>query len=115
MPTTEGTTDKAEQLLELLHNSQNPEHSEVELVSGTAKQDTTGKNTTYYIPITGGTAGTVKVEVGPTSATAIEVIAPTAANAVASQTLTIKLPAKWFVKVTVSVATIPAKAQVVTG
>lgn len=114
MSAAAGTTDHAEKLLELLHRSENPVFSEATLVSGTALQDATGVGTTWYIPITGGTAGTVKVEVGPTEAVAHTIIAATAANAVASQTLTVKLPANWWIKVTTSVATIPANARIST-
>lgn len=107
--------DNAELLLDMLHNSLNPTVSSVALTSGTAVQDATGKNTTWYIPITGGTAGTLKVEIGPTSGVANAIVPATAADAVASQLLTIKLPAHWYLKVTVTVATISASAQVVTG
>jgi hypothetical protein len=107
--------DNAELLLDMLHNSQNPAVSSVALVSGTAVQDATGKNTTWYIPITGGSAGTLAVAIGPTSGVANVIVPATAADAVASQLLTIKLPANWFIKVTVAVASISANAQVVTG
>lgn len=105
--------DNAEQLLALLYNSQNPAFSSVALTSGTAVQDATGRNTTWYIPITGGSAGTVKVEIGIDNTVAHTIIPATAADAVASQVLTIRLPANWWIKVTVAVATIAANAQVV--
>lgn len=100
------TTDNAEKLLALLHRSENPEFSEVTLKSGEAIQDATGVGTTWYIPVVGGTAGTVKIEIGPAEATAHTIIPATAANAVSGQTLTVKLPAKWWIKPTVSVATL---------
>lgn len=106
--------DNAELLLDLLHNSQNPAFSSVALVSGTAVQDATGKNSTWYIPITGGSAGTVKVDIGIDNTVAHTIIPATAADAVASQVLTVKLPANWWIKVTVAVATISANAQVQT-
>jgi hypothetical protein len=81
------------------------------LVSGTAYQDTTGKPSTVYVPLTGGSAGTVKVEIGPTSGVAKLIHPLVAANAVASQLLSIRLPALWFIKVTVSVAAITAGSQ----
>jgi hypothetical protein len=101
-----GTEDNTEKLLKLLHRSETPEFSEPTLVSGTAQQDATGVGTTWYIPIVGGTAGTVKVEIGPVEATAHTIIPATAANAVSGQTLTVKLPAKWWIKVTTTVATV---------
>lgn len=107
--------DNAELLLDMLHNSLNPAVSSVALTSGTAVQDATGKPSTWYIPITGGSAGTLEVQIGPSSAVANTIVPATAADAVASQLLTIKLPANWWIKVTVSVATISANAQVVTG
>lgn len=108
-------TDKAGQLLAMLFAKQNPVKSSVALVSGTAVQDATGNDSTWYVPITGGSAGTVKVDIGPDNTVANTIVAATAANAVASQTLTVKLPANWFIKVTVVTATIAASAQVVTS
>lgn len=108
------TTDNAENLLALLHRSENPAFSKVSLVSGTAVQDATGVGTTWYVPITGGSSGTVAVAIGPTSSVAHPIIAALAANAVASQTLTVKLPANWYIKVTVVTATIGAEAVVST-
>lgn len=81
------------------------------LVSGTARQDTTGRKTTVLIPITGGSAGTVKVEIGPTSAVANVAHPLVAANAAASQLLTIPLPALWFIKCTVVTAVITPGSQ----
>lgn len=107
--------DNAEQLLDMLHNSQNPTVSSVALTSGTAVQDATGKSSTWYIPITGGSAGTLAVAIGVDNTVAHVIVPATAADAVASQLLTIKLPANWWIKVTVTVATISANAQVVTG
>jgi hypothetical protein len=86
-------------------------YSALTLVSGTAYQDPTGRKTTVVIPITGDTAGTVGVAIGPTSGVAHSVVPVVAANAVASQVLSIPLPANWFIKVTASVATVTAGAQ----
>lgn len=105
--------DTATQVIANLYNKGNPAFSNVALTSGTAVQDATGKDSQWYIPITGGSAGTVKVDIGPTSGVANTIIAATAANAVASQTLSVRLPAGWYIKVTVAVATIGANAQVV--
>ena len=102
--------DNAELLLDLLHNSQNPAVSSVPLTSGTAVQDATGKNSTWYIPITGGTAGTVAVAIGPLNTVANVIVPATAGGAVASQLLTVKLPANWWIKVTVATASIAANA-----
>lgn len=81
------------------------------LVSGTAQLETTGRKSKVYVQITGGSSGTVKVDIGPTSAVAKTLVAATAANAAASQVLTIDLPANWYIKVTVVTATIAAAVQ----
>lgn len=110
-----GTEDTAEKLIKLLRRSENPTFSEAALVSGTALQDATGVGTTWYVPIGGHAAGTVKIDIGSTEAVAHTIVAATAGNAVANQTLTVKLPANWWIKVTVAgEATIAAKAQVQT-
>ena len=96
------------------YNPQTPALSSVSLTSGTAVQDATGTKSKWTIPITGGTAGTVGVAIGPTSGVANTVIAVVAANAVASQQLTVDLPANWWIKVTTSVATIAGAATVLT-
>jgi len=83
--------------------------------SGTAVQNTATVSAKYFIGITGGTAGTVKVDIGPTNSVADNLIPATAANAVASQTLVIDVPAGWYIKVTVAVATIVASSVVATG
>ena len=92
-----------------------PTFTTATFVSGTAQQNTAAVKAKYFIGITGGTAGTVKVDVGPTSAVADNLIPATAANAVASQTLVIDVPAGWYIKVTVSAATIVASSVVATG
>lgn len=89
-------------------------NSTVTLTSGTAIQNAASAAATYYVGITGGTAGTVKVEMGPTSACAITAIPAAAGNAVSSYPLPIHVPAGWYVKVTTSVATINANTVVVT-
>lgn len=81
------------------------------LVSGTPYQDTTGKPSTVYVPITGAGGGTVKVEIGPDNTVANTIHPLVAANAVASQLLTIRLPANWWIKVTVATASITAGRQ----
>ena len=76
------------------------------LTSGTAVQNPTSSWATLCLGITGGSAGTVKVDVGPTSACANNVFPATAANAVASQNISVPIPPGWYFKVTVAVATI---------
>ena len=98
-----------------LNRTATPTFGTVTFVSGTAQQNTAAVKAKYFIGITGGTAGTVKIDVGPTSSTADNVIPATAANAVASQTLVVDVPAGWFIKVTVAVATIVASSVVATG
>jgi len=86
----------------------------VTLTSGTAVQNTASTGAIYYIGITGGTAGTVLVAIGATSATATTIIPAVAGNAANSQTLTVKVPTGWYIKVTTSVATINASTVIVT-
>ena len=76
------------------------------LTSGTAIQNPSSALAFLALGVTGGTAGTVKVDIGPTSACANNVFPATAANAVASQNILVPVPAGWYVKVTVTVATI---------
>ncbi len=103
-------------LLAVVNNAPNaPTFTTATLVSGTAQQNTSTAKAKYYIGINGGTAGTVKVDIGPTSGVADNLIPATAANAVASQTLVIDVPAGWYIKVTVTVATIVANTVVATG
>ena len=91
-----------------------PTASTVTLTSGTAVQNTASTGAIYYIGITGGTAGTVSVAIGATSATATTIIPAVAGNAANSQTLTVKVPTGWYIKVTTSVATINASTVIVT-
>jgi hypothetical protein len=90
--------DNAEQLLALLHTSQNPAVSTPSLVAGTALADATGANSTWYIPVTGGAAGTAVVAIGPTSGVANNLTGTITATA--NQAFVVKVPAGWFVKVT---------------
>lgn len=100
----------------VINNAPNaPTFSTATLVSGTAQQNTSASKARYYIGITGGSAGTVKVDIGPANTVADNLIPATAANAVASQTLAIDVPAGWWIKVTVTVATIVASSVVATG
>ena len=92
-----------------------PTFTTATLVSGTAQANAAAVSAKYFIGITGGSAGTVKVDIGPDSSVAHNLIPATAANAVASQTLVIDVPAGWFIKVTVAVATIVASSVVATG
>jgi len=89
--------------------------STVTLTSGTAVQNTASTSATYYVGITGGTAGTVAVAIGSTSAASTIIVPATANNAVASQTLSIRVPSNWYIKVTTSIATINASTVIVTA
>ena len=101
------TNDNAADLLTYLLTPQDLAET---LTSGTALQNTGGSLAFLCLGITGGTAGTVKVDIGPTSACADNLFPATAADAVASQNITVPVPIGWYVKVTVAVATI-ANAQ----
>ena len=106
--------DNAEQLLNLLYASENPVMTSPTLVSGTAQQDATGVWSTWIIAITGGSAGTVGVKIGPDNTTADIIVPVVAANAVASQQLSVPLPPNWWIKVTATTASI-AGATVLSG
>ena len=100
----------------LVNNAPNaPTFTTVTLTSGTAVQNAGTAKQKYYVGITGGTAGTVKVDIGPTSACADNLVPAAAANAVASQVIPVDVPAGWYIKVTVTVATINANTVVATG
>lgn len=106
--------DKAEQLEALLYAVLNPTATALTVVSGTAQQDATGLPSNVYVPITGGTSGTVTVAIGPTNAVATTVIS--AGNATLNQTVDFNLPAGWWFKVTTGgSAAIAAGSQQVTG
>jgi hypothetical protein len=78
----------------------------VTLTSGTAVQNTNTTSATYYVAITGATAGTVSVSLGSTSATSTNVIPATSSNAVSSQVIPVDVPSGWWIKVTTTTATI---------
>jgi hypothetical protein len=99
----------------LTRTNATPAFTTVTLTSGSAHQNTGTTKQKYFIGITGGTAGTVQVDISPDDFTTTHNLIPaTAANAVASQTLVIDVPAGWYIKVTVSVATIVASSVVAT-
>jgi len=85
----------------------------VTLTSGTAVQNTASTWATYYVAITGGTAGTVTVALGSTSATTTVIIPTVAGNAVSSQVIPVRVPSMWYLKVTTSVATINASTVII--
>jgi len=87
----------------------------VTLTSGTAVQNTASVSAEYYISITGAASGTVKIDIGPTASTTTNVIPVVTGNGVNSNTFTIKVPASWYIKVTVVNATIVASSPVVLG
>lgn len=108
------TQDTAGELIESYEADLTPVYSTMTLVSGTGQANPSAtKWATIYVGITGGSAGTVKVDIGPTISCADNLIPATAANAVASQTLTIRVPPGGFVKVTTVTATIVASSVVV--
>ena len=78
-----------------------PAVSSPTLVSGTALQDATGVQSTWYIPITGHASGTVSVAIGPTSGVANNLWGTLDVDATTIAGLTVVLPANWFIKVTV--------------
>jgi hypothetical protein len=104
--------DKAEQLLNILYAQENAATAAPTFVSGTAQQDATGNWSTYLISITGASAGTVGVAIGPTSGVADVVVPVVAANAVASQVISVPLPPSWYIKITVTTATIAGVAVI---
>lgn len=99
----------------LTRTNATPTFTTVTLTSGSAHQNAGTTKQKYFIGITGGTAGTVQVDISPDDFTTTHNLIPaTAANAVASQTLVIDVPAGWYIKVTVAVATIVASSVVAT-
>lgn len=76
------------------------------LVSGTAQQFYGDRDCIAFVNVTGGSAGTTEVQIGPTSAVAVTLAASMAAGAADDSLLTIPLPAGWFLKVTCSTAAI---------
>lgn len=78
-------------------------------VSGTAAQltDTTRD---YMIYLTVGTAGTITVAIGPTATPANTLI--NAATATSGEMVSFRLPAGWFVKVTLTTATLATQTAV---
>ena len=79
-------------------------------VSGTAAQltDTTKDYLVYFQIGTGG--GTVSIAIGPASSVANAIIA--SATGVAGAGYTIRVPAGWFLKITVATSTIAAQTAV---
>lgn len=106
--------DTGSKLSAILSAILNPQTVALTVVGGTAQQDTTGLPSNVYVPVTGGTSGTVTVAIGPTAATADTII--NAANATLNQTVDFNLPAGWFFKVTLGgSAAIGAGSVQVTG
>jgi hypothetical protein len=112
--------DKSDALVELLESQLNASAAALTVVSGTAQQDQTGFPSNVYVAVTGGTAGTVAIAIGQTSACAASTgvqgatIVPTS-DATLSRSLQTKLPAGWFFKVTVGGAAAIASAVQVVG
>lgn len=101
-----GTTDNPEKLLNLLHRSENPEFSEPKPESGKALKDVTGVGTKWYIPITTTEAGSYAVQIGPTEEAVHKIIPTTELAAKAGPTVLVNLPANWWIKITVTKATL---------
>ena len=78
--------------------------------SGTAAQlaDTTRDYEVYFTIATGG--GTVSVAIGPTNATANTIV--NAATGVNGEVIRVRLPAGWFLKITLVTSTIGAQVAV---
>lgn len=83
------------------------------VVSGTAQEDASELNSEVYVAITGGASGTVAVAIGPTNSTA-DAIIPTS-DATLSRTVSFRLPAGWWFKVTVGGSAAIASAKQITG
>jgi hypothetical protein len=79
-------------------------------VSGTASQlsDVTRDYEVYFQIGTGG--GTVALAIGPTNATVNAIL--TAAVGVAGELVRVRLPAGWFLKITVATSTITAQTAI---
>lgn len=90
--------DNAEKLLALLEAAENPSATALTVVSGTAQQDATGLPTTITAAVTGGTSGTLEVQIGPTNAVATTLV--TADSEVVNGLVSFPLPAGWFFKLT---------------
>jgi len=91
--------DNAEKLLAILEAAENPTAAVLTPVSGTALQDTTGLPSTICAAVTGGTSGTVEVQIGPTNAVATTLV--TAESETVNGLVSFPLPAGWFFKLTV--------------
>lgn len=106
-PTTNDTIENLEESLQPVQTITET------LTSGTAIQNPTSSWAFLCLEISAGASGTYKVDIGPTSACANNVFPIVASNAASAEALTVPLPPGWYVKVTVSVATI-ASAVLVT-
>jgi hypothetical protein len=86
-------------------------------VSGTGYVNSTALKQKAYVQITGGTAGTVEIQLTSNASSPVTttLVPATAANGVASQVFEIPIPAGWTATVTVSVATIVASSVITTG
>ena len=84
------------------------------LVSGTALQDATGFQSTWYIPITGHASGTVVVAIGPSAGVANNLFGTLDVDATTIAGLTVILPANWYIKVTIGGSAVIGTPTVVT-
>jgi len=74
----------------------------VNLSSGVAVQNTAPCFATYHIVIAGVSTGTVAVAIGNTSACSNVIVPATANNAANNHVMSIRVPAGWYLKVTVT-------------
>lgn len=102
-------------LEQVVANNAAPSFATTTLTSGTAHLNATTAKQLYFVGITGGSAGTVGITLTDTNSVVHTVVPVTAADAVASQSFIIPVPAGWSITVTTSVATIDASTVVATG
>ena len=105
--------DNAERLIDML--AQSATITVESLVSGTGVQLSTTEGADLYLQIAAGSAGTVKVELSPDGVTYTAIFPATAADAVAQNNMSIRVPANWYVKVTTVTSAISGAIAVFDG
>jgi hypothetical protein len=96
--------DTAEKLINLLQEGSTI--TVESLVSGTGVQLSPNYGAYLYLQTAAGTAGTVEVALSADGVTYHDVFPATAADAVAQNNITVRVPAAWYVKVTTAVSAI---------
>jgi hypothetical protein len=105
--------DKAEELLGLLHTSQNPTVAKPALKSGEAVENVSGVNQEYLVAVQGAAkAGEVTIAIGPTEAVADTVVNKIKQAAESGGLFRVPVPAGWWIKVTVAEVTINSTTTV---